>query len=70
MGRLSLCGRGGRWRKGPEKKALKAFRHAYVELESRIKMLAGLRLESLDRLALQGRLGSTGRSRAPADAET
>ena len=53
---------------GPEEKALKAFRRAYVELESRIKIFASLRLESLDRLALQGRLRSIGTSIAPAEA--
>ena len=56
--------------KGPEEKALKAFRRAYVELESRVKIFASLRLEGLDRLALQGRLKAIGQTHAPADAET
>lgn len=53
---------------GPEDKALKAFRRAYVELESRVKIFASLRLDGLDRLALQGRLTSIGGTKAPGDA--
>ena len=52
---------------GPEDKALRAFRRAYVELESRVKIFASLRLDGLDRLALQGRLKSIGQSHAPAE---
>ena len=52
---------------GSEEKALQAFRRAYVELESRAKIFASLRLDGLDRLALQGRLRSIGTSVAPAD---
>ena len=54
----------------PEEKALKAFRRAYIELESRAKIFASLRFESLDRLALQSRLKSIGQSHATAENET
>ena len=54
---------------GPEDKALRAFRRAYVELESRVKIFASLRLDGLDRLSLQGRLKSIGQSHAPAENE-
>ena len=54
---------------GPEDKALRAFRRAYVELESRVKIFASLRLDGLDRLALQGRLKSIGQSRAPVETD-
>jgi arsenate reductase len=49
---------------GAEDKKIKAFRRAYVELESRIKIFTNLRLEGLDRLALHGRLNLIGRSHA------
>jgi arsenate reductase len=52
---------------GPEDKMMKAFRRAYVELESRVKVFASLRLDGLDRLALQGRLKSIGQSQAPGE---
>jgi arsenate reductase len=52
---------------GPEDKMIKAFRRAYVELESRVKIFASLRFEGLDRLALHGRLNSIGQSPPPAD---
>ena len=54
---------------GPGDKAIKRFRRAYVELESRIKIFASLRLDGLDRLALQGRLKSIGQAPAPAESE-
>ena len=54
---------------GPEDKALRAFRRAYVELESRVKIFASLRLDGLDRLALQGRLKSIGQSHAPSESD-
>ena len=38
---------------GPEDERLRAFRKAYIELETRIRLLTSLRLESLDRLALE-----------------
>ena len=55
---------------GPEEKALRAFRRAYVELESRVKIFASLRLNGLGRLALQGRLKTIGESQAPAESQT
>ncbi|MEI7606477.1 MAG: arsenate reductase ArsC [Rhodospirillaceae bacterium] len=55
---------------GREDKALRAFRRAYVELESRVKIFASLRLDGLDRLALQGRLKSIGQSHAADESAT
>ncbi len=55
---------------GPEEKALNVFRRAYVELESRIKIFASLRLEGLDRLALQGRLSHIGQQHAPEEGDS
>ncbi len=52
---------------GTEDKQIKAFRRAYVELESRVKIFTSLRFEGLDRLALHGRLSSIGQSHAPDD---
>ncbi|MGQ9369460.1 arsenate reductase ArsC [Azospirillum sp. ST 5-10] len=46
---------------GPEETRLKAFRRAYFELDSRIKIFASLRLEGLDRLSLKRRLDEIGR---------
>ena len=54
---------------GPEDKALREFRRAYVELESRVKIFTSLRLDGLDRLALQGRLKLIGRSHVPAESD-
>jgi len=51
-----------------EDKAAKAFRRVYVELESRIKIFASLRVEGLDRLALQSHLSRIGGERASPDA--
>ena len=45
---------------GPEDKQLAAFKRAYVELETRIKLFASLRPEALDRLALQDRIDAIG----------
>ena len=45
---------------GPEDKTLKAFRRAYLELESRVKVFASLRHEALDRLSLQAKLREIG----------
>ena len=47
---------------GPEAKRMKAFKRAYVELESRIKIFASLRPEALDRLSLQKRLDDIGQT--------
>lgn len=45
---------------GTEEKRLKAFRRAYIEIESRVKYFAALRLEGLDKLALQAKLSAIG----------
>lgn len=49
---------------GPHDKAMKVFKHAYLELENRIKIFASLRMEALDRLSLQGKLDDIGRARS------
>ena len=41
---------------GPEADKTRAFRYAYQALETRIKLFISLRLEALDRLALQRRV--------------
>jgi arsenate reductase len=46
---------------GSEAKKWVAFRTAFQELESRIKIFTNLQLRSLDRLALQERLNAIGR---------
>jgi arsenate reductase (thioredoxin) len=43
--------------KGSDAERLRAFERALRELEARIKLFVALPLESLDRLALQSRLG-------------
>ncbi|MBI1209685.1 MAG: arsenate reductase ArsC [Azospirillum sp.] len=48
---------------GPADKSFKLFKRVYLELESRIKIFASLRLEGLDRLTLKNRLAEIGRSR-------
>ena len=45
---------------GPEDRQLAAFKRAYVELETRIKLFVSLRPEGLDRLALERRLDVIG----------
>ncbi|MGQ9365975.1 arsenate reductase ArsC [Azospirillum sp. A39] len=45
---------------GDDDRILKAYRRAYVELESRIKIFSSLRMEALDRLNLQNRLNQIG----------
>lgn len=47
---------------GPEEKKLRAFRRAYLELETRIKYFTSLRIEALDKLALQSRLSDIGKT--------
>lgn len=47
---------------GPPEVVMRAFKRAYLELESRIKTFASLRLEALDRLSLQNRLAEIGRT--------
>jgi len=46
---------------GSPEQRRRAFTRAYVELESRIKIFASLRVEALDRLALKARLDEIGR---------
>ena len=48
---------------GPEAEKLRAFRYAYQALETRIKLFTSLRLEALDRLALQRKVEELGRLR-------
>ena len=50
---------------GPEDKALKFFRRIYLELESRIKIFASLRIEGLERLTLQSKLDDIGKPLPP-----
>ncbi|SMH48491.1 arsenate reductase ArsC [Azospirillum agricola] len=52
---------------GGEDKTMKAFRRAYVELESRIKIFSSLRVEALDNLTLQSSLHLIGTVRGPQD---
>ena len=47
---------------GPEDRILRKFKEIYLQLEGRIKIFSSLRLEALDRLALQNRLNEIGRS--------
>jgi arsenate reductase (thioredoxin) len=44
-----------------------AFRKAFRELETRIKLLLSLRLDSLDRMALHARLSEIGKSNSTAE---
>jgi len=46
--------------RGPEAQQRRAFRHACLALENRIKLFTSLRLEALDRLALTRRVGEIG----------
>ena len=48
---------------GPEAEKIRAFRYAYQALETRIKLFTNLRVESLDRLALQRRVEELGHLR-------
>jgi arsenate reductase len=48
---------------GPEAGKPRAFRSAYQALETRIKLFTALRLEALDRLALERRVGELGHLR-------
>lgn len=47
---------------GTEEQIARAFRRAYFELESRIKIFTSLRLQGLDRLTLQGKLNDIGQT--------
>ena len=48
---------------GPEAEKVRAFRYAYQALETRIKLFTALRLEALDRLALERKVGELGHLR-------
>ena len=48
---------------GPEAEKIRAFRYAYQALETRIKLFTSLRLEALDRLALERRVEELGHLR-------
>jgi arsenate reductase (thioredoxin) len=48
---------------GHETKQRRAFRHAYVMLENRIKLFTSLRLAALDRLAIKQKVDEIGRLR-------
>ena len=47
----------------PEAEKIRAFRYAYQALETRIKLFTSLRLEALDRLALQRKVENLGHLR-------
>ena len=48
---------------GPEAEKIRAFRYAYQALETRIKLFTSLRLEALDRLALERKFDEIGHLR-------
>jgi hypothetical protein len=48
---------------GPAAEKIRAFRYAYQALESRIELFTSLRLEALDRLGLERKVGELGRRR-------
>src|SRR5208282_3643396 len=52
---------------GTHAQKLRAFRHAYLWLESRIKVFASLPLQSLQLLHMKERLQQIGRSTPPSD---
>ena len=52
---------------GPEKDQWKAFRTAFSELDSRIKIFTNLPIRSLDRIKLQEHLDAIGRSKLTED---
>jgi hypothetical protein len=52
---------------GSDEEKRRAFRNALRELDARIKIFTSLRLELLDRLALQTQLDAIGGTRAGAD---
>lgn len=45
----------------------RGYRRAYLDLEARIKIFTSLRVEGLDRLALEERLSAIGRATAPTE---
>lgn len=48
---------------GSDSSIAMAFRRAYFELENRIKIFTSLRLQGLDKLSLQGKLNSIGKTK-------
>jgi arsenate reductase (thioredoxin) len=54
---------------GTEAEKRRAFRDAYLMLESRIKLFTSLRLEALDRLAVKWNIDEIGRLRLVAARE-
>jgi arsenate reductase len=48
---------------------MRAFRHAYQALETRIKLFTSLRLEALDRLAIKREVDEIGHLRIVASGE-
>ena len=54
---------------GPETEKIRGFRYAYQALETRIKLFTSLRLETLDRLALQRRVDDLGHPRIVSNGE-
>jgi arsenate reductase len=54
---------------GPSAEKIRAFRYAYQALETRIKLFTSLRLEALDRLALEQKVGQLGRLRIVTNGE-
>jgi arsenate reductase len=55
---------------GPEAVKIRAFRYAYQELETRIKLFTSLRLEALSRLAVKREVDEIGRLRIAATQES
>ena len=51
---------------GPEEVQQRAFNKAFLELDARIKIFMSLRLESIDKMALQRQLDAIGEMRADA----
>lgn len=51
---------------GDDEVTYRRFKRVYLELEARIKIFASLRIEALDRLALQRKLKEIGRTGAGA----
>jgi arsenate reductase len=45
---------------GPDSEKIRAFRHAYQALETRIKLFTSLRLEALDRVAIKREVDEIG----------
>ena len=54
---------------GSEEDRKRAFNKAFRELDARIKIFTSLRLDALDRLALQARLDEIGQATPGAEAD-